>query len=217
MDLECELQIAFSVFAGITAIVGEVWYNYSIYCNRTRPDRLAWWMLSLSSVMFTSSHLVLGGIWTAIVPIIITIGEIVTSILSLSRGTKLKITELDIAALAIALFSLFIWWLFHEPRVALFANLTVSTVGMAMCIRKAYRVAASEAVGPWLITVLADTLNMFAIGQGSLEWLVPSQFLAVDGVMLVTVIYRMDHNAGMVGKLYKSLRWSSLTMHHSSC
>lgn len=160
MDADFEFQIFFSACASIAAIVGEVWYNYSIYSNKTRPDRLAWWMLSLSGSMFTSSHFAIAGIWTASVPAIITIGMVVTSILSISRGTKVTFTYFDIVAFAIATISLIIWWYFQEPRIALFANIAVSTIGMMLCIRKAYLLAGSEALGPWIATVGADALNI---------------------------------------------------------
>lgn len=214
MDVDFQYVIVFSISAGIAAIVGEIWYNYSIYTNRTCPDRLAWWMLSISGTMFTCSHFALCGIWTAMVPAIITIGMLISAVLCLSRGVRLNITSLDWIAFVVATVSLIIWWSYREPRVALLANITVSTIGMGLCIRKAYIFAGSEAPGPWVITVIADFLNMFAIGQGSLEWLLPSNLLAVDGLMLITVISRMHHTKA--GRLCKTSR-SSLNVHPIRC
>jgi hypothetical protein len=177
-----------AVVAGCIAIVGEVWYNGSILTGRTRPDRLAWWILALTGWLGVGSHLALGGGWSVLVPLVIATGMTVTAILSFLHGAPLVRGGLDRAALATVAIGLLAWCLFGAPLLAMLALIIVDTVAMALNIHKAWQLPGSEARAPWAIAVLADLVNLLAVDPSGHGWILPCYLLVTNMLMLYSII-----------------------------
>ncbi len=176
------------VAAGCIAIVGEIWYNGSILSGRTRPDRLAWWILALTGWLGVGSHLALGGGWSVLVPLVIAIGMTVTAILSFLHGAPLMRGGLDRAALVTVALGLLAWGMFGAPLLAMLALIVVDTAAMALNIHKAWQLPGSEARTPWAIAVLADLVNLLAVDPSGHGWILPCYLLVTNLLMLASII-----------------------------
>ncbi|HEX2527385.1 MAG TPA: hypothetical protein VHL31_13945 [Geminicoccus sp.] len=179
---------AMGVAAGCIAIAGEVWYNWTIWTGKTQPDRVAWWVLALSGGLAAGSHLAVGGGWSVVVPLVVAIGMTVSAVLSTYRGVPLALGMFDRMALAVAAAGLGAWVVFGVPLVTLLGLIIVDGAAMAMNIRKAWRLPGSEAPGPWILTVLADVVNLPAVAGSGHGWIFPGYLFLINGMMLLTVM-----------------------------
>ena len=183
-----DLPVLIGIVAGVATLGGEIWYNLSILSGRTRPDQGAWWILAFSWILLASSHFAIGGAATVIVPLVFTISILTTAILATFRGVAFVFGRFEKILFGIILVSVGLWWNFDAPLVSLFANIGINCAGMTLNIRKAWRHPGTEAAGPWSVTVLADFVNLFAIGTTQHEWILPCYLFAVNGCMLLVIV-----------------------------
>lgn len=181
-------QALLGMTAGMIAVIGEIWYNRTILSGATSPDRSAWWLLLVSGVLATSGHAALGGGWSVVLPAVITLGTVVTALLSLLRGAAIPFGRLDAVMLLVALAAVAVWVAWDLPIVTLLTMLAVDAAGMACNMRKAWRMPGKEAAGPWGLAVSADLLNVMAVGEAEAGMILPWFMLVTNAMMLTTVL-----------------------------
>ena len=74
--------------------------------------------------------------------------------------------------------------------MALLANLGIDLLGAVPTIRKAYRAPEAESLLSWLVFLLADTLNVCAIGSWSPATALYPVYLFILAAVLVTLLMR---------------------------
>ena len=172
------------IAAGCITLLSEVWYNWSIWKGTTRPDRMAWWILTLIGFLSIGSHLAAGGGWSVVKLVVIALGTTVTAILSCRHGAPFVFGGFAKFATTVAAVGLVAWTVFDQPLVTLAGVILVDGAAMILNIRKAWRLPLSEAAGPWSLAVLSDLVNILAIeayGQGCVF---PLYLLATNAAML---------------------------------
>jgi hypothetical protein len=179
----------FGLIAGCCAAFAEAWYIRTILNAQTRPDCMARCILALVGWLCVGSHVAVGGSWTVVVPLVIATGMTVSAILSIRRGVPVRLDGFHRAALVVVALGLAAWILFHSPAMTLLAVILVDAAAMALNIHKVWRLPGSEAPGPWTVTVLADLINLLALGSIGLAWILPWYLAVVNGAMLASILW----------------------------
>jgi hypothetical protein len=123
------------------------------------------------------------------VPLSYVIGPLATALLALKYGEG-GWDRFDRTCLGASLLSLVVWRLARSPLAALMANLGVDLLGAVPTIRTAYRAPEAESLLSWLVFLLADTLNLCAIGPWSLATPLYPVYLFILAAVLVTLLIR---------------------------
>jgi hypothetical protein len=184
-----DLQGLLGQLAGAISLLGFVPYIIAIAQGKTRPNRATWWIWSVVGAMLCASYYASGTRHALWVPLSYVIGPLATALLALKYGEG-GWDRFDRTCLAASLLSLVVWWLARSPLVALLANLGIDLLGAVPTIRKAYRAPEAESLLSWLVFLLADTLNVCAIGTWSLATALYPVYLFILAAVLVTLLMR---------------------------
>ena len=184
-----DLQGLLGQLAGAISLLGFVPYIIAIAQGKTRPNRATWWIWTVVGAMLCASYYASGARHALWVPLSYVIGPLAMALLSLKYGEG-GWDRFDRTCLAGSLLSLVVWWLARSPLVALMANIGIDLLGAVPTIRKAYRAPAAESLLSWLVFLLADTLNLCAIGSWSLATALYPVYLFILAAVLVTLLLR---------------------------
>ena len=160
-------QAIIGAIAGIIGLLGFVPYFVEIFQGKTRPNRASWWIWGILGVILGWSYYSAGAIHSIWVPICYAICQLLTALLSLKFGEG-GWNRLDKICLLGALFSLFLWWLFDSPTIAMISCLVIDSLGALPTLRKSCVYPEGESLLSWSIFFSANTLNLFAIGEWNL-------------------------------------------------
>jgi hypothetical protein len=184
-----DLQGLLGQLAGAISFLGFVPYIIEIVQGKTRPNRATWWIWAVVGAMLCASSYASGARHALWVPVSYVIGPLATALLALKYGEG-GWDRFDRTCLAASLLSLVVWWLARSPLVALLANLGIDLLGAVPTIRKAYRAPEAESLLSWLVFLLADALNVCAIGSWSLATALYPVYLFILAAVLVTLLMR---------------------------
>lgn len=149
--------------AGVISFLGFVPYIAEILRGKTRPNRATWWIWTIVGTMLCASYYASGARHTLWVPVSYVVGPLVTALLSLKYGEG-GWDRFDRACLGASLCSLAVWWVARSPLLALLANVTVDMLGALPTVRKSYYEPEAESLVSWTVFLLADALNLCALG-----------------------------------------------------
>jgi hypothetical protein len=121
------------------------------------------------------------------VPVSYVIGPLATALLSLKYGDG-GWDRFDRTCLGASLLSLVVWWLARSPLLALMANLVIDLLGALPTLRTAYHDPEAESLLCWMVFLLADTLNLCAMGSWSLTASLYPVYLFILAAVLVTLL-----------------------------
>jgi hypothetical protein len=157
--------------------------------GKTRPNRATWWIWTIVGAMLCASYYASGARHTIWVPVSYVIGPLVTALLSLKYGEGGS-DRFDRACLGGSLLSLVAWWLARSPLVALMANMAIDLLGALPTVRKAYNAPEAESLRSWSVFLIADILNLFAIGSWSVATALYPSYLFTLALVLVLLMLR---------------------------
>lgn len=147
--------------AGVISFIAFIPYIIAIFKGKTKPNRATWWIWSIIGFMLGASYYFSGASKTIWVPVSYVVGPFIIALLSIKYG-KGGWSRFDKVCLFGAGFSIFLWWLFDSPIVALMTNILIDFLGLLPTIRKAYLEPETEDLTAWLLFFLGNTLNLFA-------------------------------------------------------
>lgn len=185
------LPQALGIVSGILLIAGFLPYMYEVVKKKTIPNRMSWFIWSLSTATILFGVIETGTTEAIWVPIVDAAGCFLIFLLSLRFGVG-GWAKTDRISLAICLASLLIWALTGNALLALVMNLCVYISGYIPTIQKAFKKPKSESRTAWTIFLLGVLLNLFtvAIGtdRGIAIWLYPITLTGVVGT-LTAILY----------------------------
>jgi uncharacterized protein with PQ loop repeat len=183
-------QAQIGIVAGILSLFGYIPYIVSIFQQKTRPNRVSWWVWSVIGSVLVASYYSAGATHTLWVPLAQLLCQIPIALLSLKYGEGGKLHQLDKLCLAGAALSLLLWWRSGSPMVALAINIGMDILGAVPTLRKTYYVPASEDLLSWSIFWISNTLNLLALEHLSAPLLAYPLYLFSLGFILVALITR---------------------------
>lgn len=176
------------ILAGILAFTSYVFYIGSILLGKTKPNRASWWVwASLGFVLFTS-YIMSGAKETIWAPLSEAIGPLLAAVLSLKYGEG-GWTPFDLKCLGGVALSILLWLLFNSPLIALLCGLTIDLFAALPTIKKAYWKPHEENLTAWVLVVLANALNIFAVEHWTFAIaIVPIYTTGITGAILIPLL-----------------------------
>jgi hypothetical protein len=170
-------------------LLGFVPYISEIVQGKTRPNRATWWIWTVVGAMLCASYYASGARHTVWVAVSYVLGPLITALVSLRYGEG-GWDRFDRACLGASLLSLLVWWLARSPLLALTANIGLDLLGALPTIRKSYHEPEAESLRSWMVFLLADALNLCALGAWSLATSLYPVYLFILAAVLVTLMLR---------------------------
>lgn len=187
--MTADLQGLLGQIAGAVSLLGFVPYIVEIVQGKTRPNRATWWIWTVVGAMLCASYFASGARHSVWVPLSYVVGPLITAILSLRYGEG-GWDRFDRGCLGASLISLLVWLVARSPLLALAANIGIDVLGALPTIRKSYYEPEAESVLSWAVFLVADTLNLCAIGAWSPATALYPLYLFVLAAILVTLMLR---------------------------
>ena len=182
-------QALLGALAGALSFLGFMPYIVEIVQGKTRPNRATWWIWTVVGAMLCASYYASGSPQAIWVPLSYVAGPLVTALLALKYGEG-GWDRFDRTCLVASVLSLTLWWIAGSPWLALLANVGIDFLGALPTMRKTYREPAAESLPSWTIFLVADALNLGAIGTWSPATALYPVYLFTLAAVLVALMVR---------------------------
>jgi hypothetical protein len=179
----------FGIASGLVLLLGNVPYILSIRRGDTRPSRVTWGIWTIIGLILLWSSYISGATNTLWLLASLVISQSLITFYAFKYGQG-KWQQLDKFCLAGAGLSLLLWLVSGSPLVALLMNTTMDMLGAVPTIRKVYRDPSSEDLVFWLMSFTSALLNLFAIEQLSLSFVIFPTYLFILNITMLLLITR---------------------------
>lgn len=156
------------LLAGIIGTLAFIPYAVSILKKETTPNKATWIIWAVLGIIIAASYYSAGARETAFLPFGYAIGIVGVAILVLKYGEG-GWTLLDKLCLAGAALGLILWALTSDPVLALFLTTIIDAIGSVPTIKKTWERPGSEDKVTWILFLIANAINLFAIKQWTLS------------------------------------------------
>ncbi len=180
------LSQTLGIISGIFLIAGYIPYIYEVLRRTSIPNRMSWFIWSLSTVIILFSVKATGtheAIW---VPMADAVGCLVIFILSIFYGVG-GWTRTDKISLALSLVSLVILFTTGNVLIALIMNLLIYVSGYIPTIKKSIINPKEESFTAWTFFLIGVVLNLVTViigtDSGFSVWLYPIVLVATVGTL----------------------------------
>jgi hypothetical protein len=175
--------------AGLLLLLGNIPYILSIRRGDTRPNRVTWGIWTTIGFILLGSYYAIGATNTLWLPIAQVISQLLITYYAF-KYSQGRWQRIDRACMAGAGLSLLLWWRSGSPLVALGMNIAMDILGAIPTIDKVYRDPASEDLVFWTMSFAASVLNLVAIENFSLSFIVFPIYLFGLNLVMLTLITR---------------------------
>jgi hypothetical protein len=191
-----EYKTAIGIIAAVFTCVAYIPYIRDILRGKTTPHIITWLIWTLTIGISVALQLYGGagaGAWTAVATLVF---NFLIFLLCFKKGSSI-ITKRDIIFLVLALFSLFLWLVVHQPVYSMILIVLTEFFGFAPTIQKAWHQPHSETLFTWEINVLRQVLSLFALTQLNIltlfypvSWALANMLFVLILIMRRRIIYR---------------------------
>ncbi len=175
--------------SGIVLLLGNIPYILSIRRGETRPNRVTWGIWTMIGFILLGSYYSIGATNTLWLLIAQVISQFVITVYAF-RYSRGRWQQLDRICLAGAGLSLLLWWRSGSPLVALLMNTTMDLLGAVPTIKKIYHDPDSEDLIFWVMSFVATVLNLLAIENFSLSFVVFPLYLFGLNIVILILLTR---------------------------
>ena len=186
----------FGIASGVLSTFAFIPYIIDTVTERTQPQRASWLIWSvLGSIAFMSQIFegATSSLWFAGVQVS---GTIIVFALSIKGGKGRFLSKTDYVILLAATLGLVLWYFTETAAYALAITISISLLGGAATVVKAYRDPDSETLITWVISLIASVCAILAVGKFDLIILAYPLYLFTLYITLVIAI--------VLGRLRKS-------------
>lgn len=177
------------IIAGVFSFSAYLFYIVAILKGYTKPSRATWFIWAVVGVILAISYRASGAQDTVWVAVSEAIAPTMIAILAIKYGQGGAET-VDIIAFGGALFSLFLWWYFGSPVVALVTNLAIDFFAAVPTIVKSWKNPKEEDKFAWTLTQMGNVFNLFAIDKLMFGVIIyPVYTFIIDGIV-VGLLYK---------------------------
>lgn len=173
----------FGIIAGIFSFSAYLFYIVAILRGKTKPSRATWFIWAFIGIILAISYKASGAEDTIWVAVSEAIAPTIIALLAIKYGVG-GTDRVDIIAFVGSLFSLFLWWYFDSPVVALVANLAIDFFAAIPTIKKSWHTPREEDRFAWTITQTGNLFNLFAVDKLLFGVIIyPVYTFIIDGVI----------------------------------
>lgn len=179
----------FGIIAGILSFSAYLFYIVAIIKGKTKPSRATWFIWAFVGIILAISYKASGAEDTVWVAVSEAIAPTIIALLAIKYGVG-GTEKIDIIAFIGAIISLFLWWIFGTPVVALVTNLAIDFFAAVPTIKKSWTKPEEEDRFAWSMTQAGNLFNLFAIDKIVFGVIIyPVYTFIIDGVIL-GLLYR---------------------------
>ncbi len=173
----------FGIVAGIFSFSAYLFYIVAILKGETKPSRATWFIWAFIGIVLAVSYKASGAEDTIWVAVSEAIAPTIIALLAIKYGTG-GTEKIDIFAFVGSAFSLFLWWYFGSPVVALVANLAMDFFAAIPTIKKSWHNPHQEDRFAWSLTQIGNLFNLFAIDKIIFAVIIyPAYTFVIDGII----------------------------------
>lgn len=192
--MDFDAKTIFGLVAGVIALLAYVVYVISILREKSKPNRVTWWIWAFMGLVLALSYKFSGAENTVWVPYMEFIGPFIIALLSIKYGEGSFEDKTDLICLLGAILSIILWIIFDNPVVALVTNLIIDSFAIIPTIKKTYLRPEGEDFWAWFGTGIADTLNMFAVEKFSFAILIYPIYMLVSDLIIIIILLLKKKN-----------------------
>lgn len=175
--------------AGLVSFLDMFWYMRGIIRGGTKPTLAYWLIAEIAMILIAVSSYSLGDRTTLWIALAYASTQLIIIALAIyHKNTHLAKT--DYLFIAVALFSLVIWYITDNPLYALIINVGIDATAYIPLLRNIYSTPESEDKIYWWIAAFACVLNMFAIREVSLEAVLYPWYLGTINTVTFVLLFR---------------------------
>lgn len=184
----------FAILVALMMLAGAPAYLRDILKGKTKPQRASWFIWTILGVTAFIAQLKLHGAWSLVFVGMDALGNIVVFCLSLKYGTG-GWSISDKIALLVAILSVAVSLVYHEPFLALVGVVLADLSGALLTILKTYRLPDSETTITWLFLGSASLVGALSVGKLDWQLLLYPVYLALAnyGVVVSQLAGRLAH------------------------
>lgn len=173
----------FGVIAGIFSFSAYLFYIVAIFKGQTKPSRATWFIWAVEGIILAIVYRASGAEDTIWVAVSEAIAPTIIALLAIKYGTG-GAEKTDIVCFIGSILSLFLWWFFGSPVIALVANLAIDFFGAMPTIKKSLSKPQEEDRFAWSLTQTGNLFNLFAIDKFLFAVIIyPIYTFIIDGVI----------------------------------
>lgn len=178
------------IIAGFLGLLGYLPYIVTTIRGKTKPNRATWWVWGFLGIIQVISYYyselkIDGAIWLLIC---YSICQIIMAILSIKFGEG-GWDRLDKICLIGVLFSIFLWRWFDSAEITLLFTIAIDIFGAVPTVTKSYYQPEKESSFSWTIFLVANSLNLIAIGEWSFRSIYPFYLFGLS-LTLAALLHR---------------------------
>lgn len=144
--------------------VGYLPYLRDVIAGRTQPQRACWLIWSILGSVALASQIQEGAMASLGFAVVQVGGTILIFAMSIACGVGRFLRPGDWAVLALATLGLVTWYFTSNAAYALGMTITISLLGGALTVAKAYNDPRSETLSTWITFWLASALAVISVG-----------------------------------------------------
>jgi len=183
-------KIMVGVISVILVFVGYGPYIWDIIKRKITPHTFTFLIWSISSSITWALQVHGGAGIGAWITFAVSAVCIFIFLLCLKYGEK-KITKLDILFLCLALFSLFLWLVVHQPVWSVILIVLTDVLGFAPTLRKSWNKPHSETLFTWWVAAFRHGFGIIALEKFNiLTLLYPVAWVAANVIFCIILLIR---------------------------
>lgn len=185
-----DYRIAISIFTTILVFVGYGPYIVDILKKRTVPHAFTFLIWSIASWITWALQVYGGAGAGAWITFFVSSVCVFIFLLSLKYGEK-HITILDLVFLILALLSLFLWLVVHQPLLSIILVVLTDILGFGPTVRKSWNKPHSETLFTWQVAAARHALGILALEHFNIyTMLYPVAWTAANILFFVLILMR---------------------------
>lgn len=190
----------FGIVAGIFSFSAYLFYIVAIVKGYTKPSRATWFIWAVIGIILAVSYRASGAESTIWVAVSEAIAPTIIALLAIKYGVG-GAEKLDLFCFAGSIFSLFLWWYFGSPVVALTTNLAIDFFAALPTIKKSWLKPREEDRFAWTLTQTGNLFNLFAVDRLIFAVMVyPIYTFIIDGVITGLLYRKLPVSPGLKQK-----------------
>lgn len=183
-----------TILAICISLFGYVPYIIDSIKGKTKPHSFSWFTWSLISFLAFGIQLSKGGSSGSYINLFMGLICTVNFINGLRYGIK-NIKLVDIIAFILAIIAVVLWLIVSQPLLSIILIVFIDSMSFIPTFRKSWNKPNEETIVTWILSVIKNILNIFALEVVSFTTAVyPIYSLIVNGMFVLMLFYRKKVN-----------------------
>ena len=181
---------AFGIASFVINTVGLIPYVRDILGHKTKPQRATWWIWLALNCIALAAQVAAGARWSLLFTAGSLLAVLLIALLSIKYGYG-KFERKDGLSLMVALGGVVLWVLTKQPLAALLIVMAIDLIGYGLTFAKTWRAPHTETLIAWVLSGVAGTLGVLAVGDWDLAKLIyPLYITVVNWLLALMIMYR---------------------------